>query len=361
MWDVARGAVSIELSPEQDEHLRLLLRAGSTSQQLAMRARIVLRAAAGATNHEIAAEVDASLPTVGMWRTRFAREGVAGLADRGRSGRPRVIDEATVQRVVAKTLEPPPEGVSHWSVRLLARELGMSPATVHRIWRAHKLRPHQTRTFKYSRDPELAAKVVDIVGLYLNPPENALVLCIDEKTQIQALDRTQPMLPLRPGSPERRTHDYKRHGITSLFAALEVGSGQVVGACYARHRHQEFLAFLRRIVREFPGTELHLVLDNSSTHSTPEVRRWLRRHPRLQFHFTPTGASWMNMVETWFSILTRRQVRRGSYGSVSDLISAIQRFIDHYNQHAGAFVWTKTSEQILAKAIKPQDTSETEH
>lgn len=358
---MARGAVPIELSPEQDGQLRLLLRAGSTSQQLALRARIVLLAADGATNRVIASETGASLPTVGVWRARFAREGMPALGDRPRSGRPRVIDEAAVQRVVAKTLEPPPEGVSHWSVRLLARELGMSPVTVHRIWRAHKLKPHQTRSFKYSRDPELAAKVVDIVGLYLNPPENALVLCVDEKTQIQALDRTQPMLPLRPGSPERRTHDYKRHGITSLFAALEVGTGQVVGACYARHRHQEFLAFLRRIVREFPGAELHLVLDNSSTHTTPEVRRWLRRHPRVQFHFTPTGASWMNMVETWFSILTRRQVRRGSYGSVSDLIRKIQRFIDHYNQHANPFVWTKTSDQILAKAIKPQDTSETGH
>src|SRR5262249_34224163 len=292
---------------------------------------------------------------------KFAREGLAGLADRPRSGRPPTIDEALVRRVLAKTLEPPPRGESHWSVRGLAKELGLAPTTVHPIWREHKLKPHQLRTSKHSRDPELVAKLVDIVGLYLKPPAGALVLCVDEKTQVQALDRTQPILPLRPGLPERRTHDYKRNGTTNLYAALAIASGQVVHACQPRHRHQEFLAFLRRIVREFPHGELHLVLDNSSTHTTPEVKRWLARHPRVRFHFTPTGASWMNMIESWFSILTRQQVRRGSYQSDRDLIDAISRFVAGWNERACPFVWTKTAEQVLAKAIKDKPTSGTEH
>jgi len=354
-------AVSIQLSPEQERELTVLVRAFSTPQDLARRARIVLLAARGTTNTEIARLVGASVPTVALWRRNFARRGTAGLKDRPRPGRPRVIHDGAVPQILAKTLEPPPAGESHWSVRRLAAATGVSPATVHRIWRTHRLKPHQTRTFKYSRDPELVAKVVDVVGLYLDPPDEALVLCVDEKTQIQALDRTQPMLPLRPGSPERHTHDYKRNGTTSLYAALEVASGQVLGACYPRHRHQEFLAFLRGVVRGFPQGDLHVVLDNSSTHSTPEVRRWLARHRRVHFHFTPTGASWMNLVESWFSILTRQQVRRGSYATVADLIAAIQRYIDGYNQRANPFVWSKTPEQVLAKAINPQATSETEH
>jgi transposase len=271
------------------------------------------------------------------------------------------VDEETVQRVLAKTLEPPPAGESHWSVRRLAGATGLSSSTVHRIWREYKLKPHRTRTFKSSNDPQLVAKVIDIVGLYLDPPAGALVLCVDEKTQVQALDRTQPTLPLRPGLPEGRTHDYKRNGTTNLYAALEIASGQVVHACQPRHRHQEFLAFLRRIVREFPEGELHLVLDNSSTHTTPEVERWLRRHKHVRFHFTPTGASWMNMVESWFSILTRQQVRRGSFADVNELIQAIERFVDGWNERAVPFVWTKTARQVLAKAVKQQPTSETEH
>jgi transposase len=356
-----RAAAAIELSPEQEAELRRLVRTPSTANQTALRARIVLRAAAGATNTEIAREFNLSLPTVGLWRTKFAREGLSGLADRPRSGRPRSIDEALVQRVLAKTLEPPPSGESHWSVRRLARELRLAPTTVHRIWREHRLKPHRTRSFKHSTDPELVAKVVDIVGLYLNPPDGALVLCVDEKTQVQALDRTQPILPLRPGLPEGRTHDYKRNGTTNLYAALEIASGQVVHDCQPRHRHQEFLAFLRRIVREFPNGELHLVLDNSSTHTTPEVKRWLARHRRVHFHFTPTGASWMNMIESWFSILTRQQVRRGSYGSERELIDAIARFVTGWNERSCPFVWTKTAEQVLAKAVKDKTTSGTEH
>ena len=357
---MARSAVTVELSPAQREELERLMRTPSTPNQLAQRARIVLRAAEGASNRQIAAELGLSLPTVGQWRTAFVRAGSAGLADRPRSGRPRRLDEATAKLIVAKALEPPPPGTSHWSVRDLARHLALPPTTVHRVLRANRVKPHQVRTFKHSTDPQLVAKVCDLVGLYLDPPQGALVVCVDEKTQIQALDRTQPRLPLRPGLAERRTHDYVRHGTTNLYAALEIASGQVVGECRPRHRHQEFLAFLRRVVREFPQGELHLVLDNSSTHSTPEVQRWLARHKRVTFHFTPTGASWMNLVECWFSILTRKQIRRGTYASVPQLIAAIKRFIATHNEHAQPFVWTKSADHILAKAVR-QETSGTGH
>ncbi len=355
-----RSAVTVELSPAQREELERLSRTPSAPNQLAQRARIVLRAGEGATNREIAAELGLSLPTVGQWRAAYAREGLAGLADRPRSGRPRLLDETQVNLVIAKALEPPPAGTSHWSVRDLARELSLPPTTVHRVLHANRVKPHQVRTFKHSRDPQLVEKVCDIVGLYLDPPEGALVVCVDEKTQIQALDRTQPLLPLAPGLAERRTHDYVRHGTTNLYAALEIASGQVVGECRPRHRHQEFLAFLRRVVREFPGGELHIVLDNSSTHSTPEVKRWLARHKRVSFHFTPTGASWMNLVECWFSILSRKQIRRGTYASVPELVAAIGRFIAAHNEHAKPFVWTKSAEQILEKAVR-QETSGTSH
>jgi transposase len=358
---VARAAVPIDLTEQEERELRAVLRAPSASQQQALRARIVLRAAEGATNTQIAAEAGVSLPTVGLWRGNFAERRLDGLADAPRSGRPREIDDDEVRRVLATTLEPPPDGTTHWSVRRLAAATGISPTTVHRIWREHKLKPHQIRSFRFSKDPQLAAKVVDIVGLYLDPPEGALVLCVDEKTQIQALDRTQPTLPIKPGKAARMTHDYKRNGTTSLYAALEIATGEVTGACYPRHRHQEFLAFLNRLVRAYPRVPLHVVLDNSSTHSTPEVERWLQRHKRVHLHFTPTGASWMNMVEIFFSILTSQQVRRGVYHDVSELIAAIEYFIEHYNQRAQPFVWTKTADQILAKAIKQQPTSGTPH
>jgi transposase len=358
---VARAAPPIALSGEDEAELRALVRAPSTPQQDALRARIVLRAAEGATNRQIATETGASLPTVGLWRGNFAREGRAGLRDRPRSGRPRTIDDDEVQRVLATTLEPPPDATTHWSVRRLAAATGISPTTVHRIWRDHRLKPHQVRTFKFSRDPRLVEKVIDVVGLYLDPPKGALVLCVDEKTQIQALDRTQPTLPIKPGKAQRMTHDYKRNGTTSLYAALEIATGQVTGACYPRHRHQEFLAFLNRVVRAYPRVPLHVVLDNSSTHATPEVERWLARHRRVHFHFTPTSASWMNMVETWFSILTSQRVRRGVYRDVPELIAAIEHFIAGYNERAQPFVWTKTADEVLAKAIKHQPTSGTEH
>jgi transposase len=358
---MARAAAVIELSELQERELRVVLRAPSSTQQQALRARIVLRAAEGATNTQIAGEVGVSLPTVGLWRRSFAARGMDGLADAPRSGRPREIDDDEIARVLAKTLESPPDGSTHWSVRRLAAATGISPTTVHRIWRDHKLKPHQVRSFKFSKDPQLVEKIVDVVGLYMDPPKGALVLCIDEKTQIQALDRTQPTLPMKPGKAQRMTHDYKRNGTTSLYAALEIATGEVTGACYPQHRHQEFLAFLNQLVRAYPRRPLHVVLDNSSTHSTPEVKRWLARHKRVQFHFTPTSASWMNMVEIWFSILTSQQVRRGVYHDVPELIAAIEHFIAGYNQRAQPFIWTKTAETILAKATKQQPTSGTLH
>jgi transposase len=358
---MARRAAPVVLSPAERQELTRVVRTPSSPQQAVTRARIVLRAAEGASNRQIAREVGMSELRVGGWRNRFLREGLAGLADQPRPGRPRTIDEPTVQRVIAMTLEPPPSGESHWSIQRLAAATGVSPSSVARIWRQHRLRPHQTRTFKYSTDPELQAKVIDIVGLYLDPPEGALVLCVDEKTQIQALDRTQPILPLRPGLPEGRTHDYRRHGTTSLYAALEIATGQVLAECHPRHRAQEFIRFLRLIVRAFPEGELHLILDNSSTHTTPEVQRWLHRHRRVHLHFTPKGASWMNLVESWFSILTRQHVRRGSFASVKELVAAIERFVASYNERAQPFVWTKPAAQVLAKAIKPNATSGVEH
>ncbi len=358
---MARTAAAIELSEQQERALRAVLRTPSATQQQALRARIVLRAADGASNTQIASEVGASLPTVGLWRRNFAARGLDGLSDAPRSGRPREIDDDEVQRVLAKTLETPPDGSTHWSVRRLAAATGVSPTTVHRIWRDHKLKPHQVRSFKFSKDPQLAEKIVDVVGLYMDPPKGALVLCVDEKTQIQALDRTQPSLPIKPGKAARMTHDYKRNGTTSLYAALEIATGEVTGACYPKHRHQEFLAFLNALVRAYPRRPLHVVLDNSSTHSTPQVKSWLARHKRVHFHFTPTSASWMNMVEIWFSILTTQQVRRGVYHDVPELIAAIEHFIASYNQRAQPFVWTKTAETILTKATKQQPTSGTLH
>ena len=358
---MARAAAVVELSEAEERELRAVLRRPSVSQQQALRARIVLRAAEGATNTQIAAEAGVSLPTVGLWRRNFCERRLEGLLDAPRSGRPRTVDDDEVQRVLAMTLETPPDGSTHWSVRRLAAATGSSPTTVHRIWREHKLKPHQVRSFKFSKDPQLTEKIVDVVGLYMAPPKGALVLCVDEKTQIQALDRTQPTLPIKPGKAARMTHDDKRNGTTSLYAALEIATGEVTGACYPQHRHHEFLTFLNQLIRAYPRRPLHVVLDNSSTHSTPEVRAWLERHKRVHFHFTPTSASWMNMVEIWFSILTTQQVRRGAYHDVSELIAAIDAFIKGYNERAQPFLWTKTAEDILIKATKQQPTSGTLH
>ena len=355
------SAPPLPLSDTERANLRAWTRAGTTEQRSAIRARIVLRAAEGYSHTAIAAELGCSVPTVLLWRRRFRERGVAGLADAPHPGRPRRYDERFREVLIATTLTAPPDA-THWSTRRLAKTVGASPTTVARVWKAERLKPHRTETFKFSRDPELVPKVTDIVGLYLHPPEGAVVLCVDEKTQIQALSRTQPMLPLRPGQVERRTHDYKRNGTLSLYAALELGSGSVTGTTTSRHRAKEFLEFCRLLVRRYPSGELHVVLDNSSTHKTPAVERWLRRHKRVHFHFTPTSASWMNHVETWFSILQRQALARDSFENVRALGERIARYIRDWDEHATPFVWVKTADEILAKAVrKPKDHSGAEH
>jgi len=293
------------------------------------------------------------------WRGRYERRGLAGLDDAPRSGRPRTIDH---DRIVTATLTPPPKrlGVTHWSSRLLAAKLKIDHATVARAWKHYGIQPWRSQTFKFSTDPELVAKVTDVVGLYLAPPEDAIVLSIDEKSQIQALDRTAPILPMRTGLPEKRTHDYVRHGTSTLFAALEVATGKVTAACRPRHRHQEFLAFLKQVARAYPTGELHLVMDNYATHKRPEVKAWLAANPRIHAHFTPTSGSWLNLVEVWFGIIDRQAIRRGTFGSVKDLNAKIRTFVDGWNDRAHPFVWTRTADQILTKANRPT-TSETRH
>jgi len=332
---------------------RVMLQAWTRSPSLtagaALRARIVLGCAAGEGTSNLARRLGVSRPTVIAWRERYRTGGIAALADAPRSGRPRSIDEAAI---LARTLEPPPAalGVTHWSSRLLAAALGVGDATVARAWRRYGLQPWRRESFKFSTDPELEAKVRDVVGLYLDPPEKAVVLCVDEKSQIQALDRTAPILPLRPGLPERATHDYVRHGTTTLFAALEVASGRVTEACYGQHRHEEFLAFLRKVARAYPRRELHVVVDNYATHKHPDVEAWLGKHRRITLHFTPTSASWLNLVEVFFSIISRQAIRRGSFASVKDLIGAIRRFIDGWNDRCHPFTWTKDPDEILCHA-----------
>jgi transposase len=296
------------------------------------------------------------------WRSRYARRGLAGLEDRPRGGRPPSIGWAKRAEILWRTVNPPPAelGISHWSTRLLAREVGVDHATVARVWAAYQLKPHRLGTFKFSTDPELEAKVRDVVGLYLNPPDRAVVLCVDEKSQVQALDRTQPMLPVRPGLSPKRTHDYTRHGTTTLYAALEVATGKVTDACYPRHRHQEFLRFLRQVAKAYPPVGLHVVCDNYATHKTPEIARWLARNPRVTLHFTPTSASWLNLIEAFFAIISRQAIHRGSFGSVPELIAAIRRFVDAWNQRCQPFTWTKTADDILTK-LNTDTTSATAH
>jgi transposase len=352
-------AAPLGLREGDREQLERRVRSSTVAAGSAQRARIVLLAADGHSNVEIAGRVGVSVPTVTSWRARYRESGIGGLDDAPRSGRPRRIDH---RQVVAATLKAPPKryGVTHWSSRLLARHLRIGDATVARAWREYGIQPWRVETFKFSTDPELVAKVTDVVGLYLAPPENAVVLCVDEKSQIQALDRTAPMLPLQPGLPERRTHDYRRHGTTTLFAALEIATGRVTGHCLPRHRHQEFLRFLRQIARAYPDVELHLVMDNYAAHKHPAVRAWLTANPRVKVHFTPTSASWLNLVECWFSIIERQAIHRGSYASVPDLNRRIRAFIDGWNDRAHPFVWTKTAEQILAKANRKK-TSDAGH
>lgn len=355
-------APQLVVSPSERAALDRLVRARTTEQRLAERARIVVRAADGMANKRIAAELGVNLMTVLLWRRRFEAQRLAGLREAPRPGRPPTYTRADRDRVIALTLEPPPDGTTHWSARRIARRVGMSITTVQRIWAEAGLKPHRIETFKFSTDPDLVAKVRDVVGLYLDPPERAIVLSLDEKTQIQALDRTQPMLPLRSGSVERRTHDYVRNGTTSLFAALEVATGKVTTEARSRHTGQDFLAFLRRLDRAYPDEDLHVILDNVSTHKTPAVRAWLERHPRITFHFTPTSASWLNQVETWFSILTRQAIRRGSFGSVKELVAMIDLFTANWNAGSSPFAWTKNADAILAKAVrKDRAISESRH
>jgi transposase len=334
-------------------------RSRSLSAGLATRARIVLAAAAGEGTSSIARRLGVSRPTVIQWRDRYGTDGLDGLLDAPRSGRPKTIDDS---RIIARTLRPPPKrlGVTHWSSRLLAAELGVGDATVARAWRRYGIQPWRQETFKFSTDPELEAKVRDVVGLYLDPPEKTIVLCVDEKSQIQALDRTAPILPLRPGLPEKATHDYVRHGTTTLFAALEVATGKVTDACYDRHRHEEFLHFLKKVARAYPRRELHVIVDNYRTHKHADVDTWLATHPRITLHFTPTSGSWLNMVEVFFGIITRQAIRRGTFTSVKDLIGAIHRFIEAWNDRCHPFSWTKTADQILPHATR-QRTSDARH
>ena len=352
---------TIKVSPEEKRELLSLVRAHNTPRKMVLRANIILTAERGESNVAIARGFHTSRPTVILWQKRFREEGLDGLKDIPKPPRASRIKEEKIQQIIAATLSKP-ENATQWSTRTLAKKMGVSHMTVQRTWSTANLQPHRVESFKYSKDPNLVAKVIDVVGLYLHPPEKALVLSVDEKSQIQALDRTQPLLPLRPGQVERHTHDYKRHGTTCLFAALNVTEGSVIGKCQPRHRHQEFLKFLRLIERQTTkDKEIHMILDNYSTHKHPDVKKWFYKHPRYHLHFTPTSASWMNQVETWFSILTRRQIRRGAFKSVEDLVEAIEKYIVAHNQAPRPFVWTKGAELILAKAINRKDISVTGH
>jgi hypothetical protein len=346
--------------PEADRAmLQSWSRSTSIRAGLMQRARIVLAAGDGEGTSAISRRLGVSRPTVIQWRDRYLAEGLVGLDDAARSGRPKTTDEAAI---LAMTLDPPPQrlAVTHWSTRLLAAELKVGDATIARCWRKYGVQPWRRGTFKFSTDPELVAKVHDIVGLYFNPPEKAVVLCVDEKSQIQALDCTAPILPMRPGLPEKATHDYKRNGTATLFAALEVATGKVTDACYERHGKAEFLAFMKQVAKAYPRRELHVVLDNYHTHKHPEIQAWLAKHPRITLHFTPTSGSWMNMVEIFFGIITRQAIRRGTFANVKELMTAIGRFIDGWNDRCHPFTWTKTADEILPHATR-QATSDARH
>jgi transposase len=341
------------VSPAQRIELERIARQSRSARSAAFRARIVLECAEGVSNAAVAAKLRTTGFTVGLWRNRFIAEGIAGLGDEPRPGAPREIGDDKIERVVRLTLEKTPKGSTHWSSRMLAARTGLSQSTISRVWRAFGLKPHRTEGFQLSSDPLLVDKVRDIVGLYLDPPHHALVLCVDEKSQIQALSRTQPVLPMRVGQLERRTHDYNRHGVTSLFAALDIATGNVLGQCYRRHRSVEFLAFLKKIdAAVLADLDIHLVLDNYGTHKTALVRSWLQKRPRYHLHFTPTHASWLNQVERWFALLTQRQIKRGSHASVQELETAIREFIAINNQQPKPFRWTKSADQILASIAR---------
>ncbi len=350
--------------PEPD-HIALerLARGRNTPQKVALRAKIVLLSGMGAPTGEIMRALDTTAPTITLWRDRYVAAGVAGLVkDATRPGRNPSLSQATVQGIVELTLREPPADTTHWSTRSMARVAGVSPATVQRIWKAHGLQPHRVRTFKLSRDPQFLEKLHDIVGLYVDPPKKALVFSVDEKSQIQALDRTQPGLPMKRGRAGTMTHDYKRNGTTTLFAALNVLTGDVIGQCTARHRHDEFLRFLKKIGRETPpNLDLHLIVDNYATHKHAAVERWLRRHPRVHLHFTPTSASWLNLVERFFAELTQKRLRRGVFKSVRELESAIREYLHQRNQHPRPFVWTASVQAILQKVSRAKEALDALH
>ena len=348
-----RSIPPVTLTADERETLERWARRPTTAQALAMRARIVLASAAGKPILQVAREEDISWATAREWRRRFLRRRLDGLLDEPRPGAPRRITDGHVERVVTMTLESTPRDATHWSTRSMARATGLSQTAVARIWRAFALQPHRTETFKLSKDPLFIEKVRDIVGLYVQPPDRALVLCVDEKSQIQALDRSAPVLPLRPGQPERHAHDYIRHGTTTLFAALDVRTGRVIGECHARHRAREFRRFLDTVDGAVPRhLEVHLILDNYATHKTALIRRWLAKRPRYHVHFTPTSASWLNLVERWFVELTEKQIRRGIHRSTRDLVEAIHRYLAVTNETAKPFAWTKTADEILASVAR---------
>jgi len=346
-----KRAPEIFLTADERTHLEAWARSRTVAVRLVQRARIVLRAAAGLTNLQIAAELSLYPPVVGRWRARFARERLDGIRqDRPRNAAGLARHGAVARRIVAVTTQCKPPNATHWSVRSMAAHLGISKSRVQRVWSAAGLKPHLVRTFKISNDPCFAEKVIDVVGLYTNPPENAIVLCVDEKSQIQALDRTQKSLPMYKGRGGTLTHDYTRHGTTTLFAALNILDGTVIGTCMPQHRHQEWIRFLKQLDRQTPaGRELHLVVDNYATHKHPAVLRWLRRHPRFHIHFTPTSSSWLNLIERWFRELTQKRIRRGSFRSVAAVIDAVMVFIEKHNHDAHPYLWTAQAQQIIAK------------
>src|SRR5271163_1430921 len=360
MQVVPNTSRAIKLEAAEHTQLKQWEASHGTPQQVALRCRIILAALAGQDNAGIAAQLQVSRPTVQLWRKRVLEQGIGAVwkIALGRGRKP-LYDQATREAIIEATLHSKPAGMSHWSCRLMAAAQDVSKSTVNRLWRLHNIKPHLSRTFKLSRDAKFLEKLTDVVGLYLNPPEKALVLCVDEKSQIQALDRTQPGLPLKQGRCGTMTHDYKRNGTTTLFAALEVAQGQVIGQCYARHRHQEFLKFLQRLDAEFPGeVRLHVVMDNYGTHKHPRVQRWLKRHDRFITHFVPTSSSWLNLVERWFGELTGKRLRRGVFVSVEELQKAIEEFLAAWNDDPKPFVWTATVESIVEKLSRCKQTLE---
>ena len=349
---IGRPKASLILTDDERQTLLAWSRRPTSAQRLALRSRIVLACAEGRSNTEVAAALKITLPTVGKWRQRFLDDRLDGLVDEPRPGAPRTLTDAEVEEVITRTLESKPDNATHWSTRSMAKAVGLSQTAIVRIWHAFGLQPHRSETFKLSTDPLFIDKVRDIVGLYLDPPDRSIVLSVDEKSQVQALDRTQPLLPLNPGQVERHTHDYVRNGTTSLFAALNVATGEVLGNCYRQHRQKEFIHFLNRIDEAYPenaGEEIHLILDNYGTHKTPKVKRWLQRHPRFVVHFTPTSASWLNQVERFFAEITEKRIRRGAFQNVKALEQAICDYLDAHNENPKPFVWTATAELILSR------------